>query len=165
METNEWNSRIVGPLSEWVDSGVVDDGTANTLGYLVELGNNCSNEDRPGVVNSIKALCKSKPGSPFGRRGKPPALPPGALAVSDEVGAIVANEAEAFFNSNAVIQAVVLKHGRSKGSRYYLDGAAYGAQVASTALGVLKTGFKDESWDGTMDGLLNTIDLSSDEEE
>ena len=165
MEENEWNGRIVGPLSEWVDSGVVDDGTANTLGYLVELGNNCSVEDRPGVVNSIKALCKSKPGSPFGRRGKPPALPPGALAVSDEVGAIIGNGAEEFFNSHPVIQAVLLRHGRSKGSRFYLDGAAYGSQLASAAQGVLKAGFKDNTWDGSMDGLLNTIDLSSDEEE
>ena len=129
----------------------------------MDLGNNSDSEGREGVVASIKALCKGKPGSPFGRRGKPPALPPGALAVSDEVGAIVANAAEEFFNTHPAIQAVILRHGRSKGSRNHANGAAYGAQLAKAAQNVLKESFKDESWDGTHDGLLATIDLTEEE--
>ena len=164
METDEWNARIVGPLNEWLESGAVDGGIEQTLGYLVELGNSAEPADRDGVVNSIKALCKGKAGSPFGRRGKPPALPPAALAVSDEVGAIVANAMEEAFNSNSAIQAVILRHGRSKGSRHYADGAAFGKSMAKTAQGVIKAAHKDGGWDGSLDGLLSTIDLSDEEE-
>ena len=87
MNEQEWNDRIVGPLQEAIDADVFDEGTAVTLGYLVNLGNNSNEADLVGVAKSIKELCKGKPGSPFGRRGKPPALPSGPLAVADQLNA------------------------------------------------------------------------------
>ena len=162
MNEQEWNDRIVGPLQEAIDADVFDEGTAETLGYLVNLGNNSNEADLVGVAKSIKELCKGKPGSPFGRRGKPPALPSGPLAVADQLNADIVETFSNAFNSNDAFRAVILRHGRSKGSRNHLDGNAYASTIAKSAMTVLKDAYKIGSWDGTYEGLSSLI---SDEEE
>ena len=162
MNEQEWNDRIVGPLQDAIDAGVFDEGTAVTLGYLVNLGNNSNEADLEGVAKSIKELCKGKPGSPFGRRGKPPALPSGPLAVADQLSADIVETFSDAFESNEAYRAVILRHGRSKGSRNHIDGNAYAATIVKSVMTVLKDSYKDESWDGTSEGLSALI---SDEEE
>ena len=162
MNEQEWNDRLVAPLQEAIDAGVFDEGTAVTLGYLVNLGNNSNEADLEGVAKSIKELCKGKPGSPFGRRGKPPALPSGPLAVLDQISADITEAFANAFDSNSNFRAVILRHGRSKGVRNHADGTAYAATIVKSAGTVLKDSYKDGSWDGTEAGLMSLI---SDEEE
>jgi hypothetical protein len=164
MEEREWNDRIVGPLQEAINAGVFDEGTATTLGYLVNLGNSQSDDETQldAIARSIKELCKGKAGSPFGRRGKKPTLPSGALAVSDSLCAEIATTAEEWYNSNGAYAAVILRHGRSAGNPQFVDGAEYGASVSKKCSGVLKSLYKAETWDGTLEGLLS-IDMTEEE--
>jgi len=162
MDENEWSAPIE-RLNEAVEAGVFDDGTAQTLNYLVNLGNESDADNRANVLASIKALCKGKPGSPFGRRGKPPALPPSVLAVVDEVEVMVANAATAYFASDSVIQVITKKHGRSKGSPYYESAEAFGASQGKASRKTLTAAYK-ENWDGTHDGLSDLIWFAEEEE-
>lgn len=162
MDEGVWEASI-DRLQAALDDGVFDEGTAQTLNYLTELGTGAE-ADQENVLASIKALCKGKPGSPFGRRGKPPALPPSVLAVVDEVEVMVANAATAYFASNSVIQVVTKKHGRSKGSPYYENAGAFGAAQGKASRKTLTAAYK-ENWDGTHDGLSDLIWFTNDEEE
>lgn len=161
MDDGVWEASI-DRLQAALDDNVFDDGTAQTLNYLTELGNSDESQQE-NVLASIKALCKGKPGSPFGRRGKPPALPPSVLAVVDEVEAIVANAATDYFASNGVIQVVTRKHGRSKGSPYYENAGTFGASQGKAARKTLTAAYK-ENWDGTHDGLSDLIWFTDEEE-
>jgi hypothetical protein len=162
MDEGVWDASME-RLQAALDDGVFDEGTAQTLNYLVSLGNESDAGNQENVLASIKALCKGKPGSPFGRRGKPPALPPSVLAVVDEVEVMVANAATAYFASNGVIQVVTKKHGRSKGSPYYESAEAFGASQGKASRKTLTAAYKD-NWDGTHDGLSDLIWFADEEE-
>ena len=159
MEEGVWDASME-RLQAALDDGVFDEGTAQTLNYLQNLGNESDAGNQENVLASIKALCKGKP---FGRRGKPPALPPSVLAVVDEVEVIVANAAKAYFASNDVIQVVTRKHGRSKGSPYYENAEAFGVSQGKAARKTLTAAYKD-NWDGTHDGLSDLIWFADEEE-
>jgi hypothetical protein len=163
MDEGQWEASME-RLQAALDDGVFDEGTAQTLNYLQNLGNESDAGNQENVLASIKALCKGKPGSPFGRRGKPPALPPSVLAVVDEVEVIVANAATDYFASNSVIQVVTKKHGRSKGSPYYESAEAFGRAQGKASRKTLTAAYK-ENWDGTHDGLSDLILFTNDEEE
>jgi hypothetical protein len=71
-----------------------------------------------------------------------------------------------FYNSNSLLPAILLKHGKSGGGAYN-GGAAYGAAVGKKTRTLLKKMYDDGSWNGEVSGLSapSPVSPSYDEEE
>ena len=91
------------------------------------------------------------------------------VAIDSIVGDVVSLHAD-LFNSNPLLQAVLLKHGKSGGGAY-ASGADYGASVGKKTRTLLKKMYAGEdgvpSWNGEISGLTASVAVSEsyDEEE
>ena len=161
MDETTWNSHVL-ELQEFMDTDAVSDQLSQVLQFQINLGNE-NEEQQQRVWDSIKSLIRGMPGSPV-RSGIKPSLPASVRVVVDSVVNTVESAATDFFNHDAVIQAVVLKHGKAGGGNYASasDYATYLGKKSRTSMTKL---YKAGSWDGSLDGLLGSIDTALDEEE
>ena len=102
-------------------------------------------------------------GSPV-RRGKKSNLPASVNVALDQVCAEVASLHANLFDSNPLLQAVLLKHGKAGGGSYE-SGASYGKAVSKKTRTLLKKMYAEDSWNGEYSGLTATVAISHDEEE
>ena len=156
-----WNARIE-EVSEFMETEGFDVGLHQALQFTINFGN--ENEDKQEQVwESVKAMIRGLDGSPV-KRGKKSNLPASVNVVIDGVSREVGNAHSSFFDENSVLQAVLLKHGKS------------GAAIAGKTRTLLKKMYlgatnKDDEliypeWDGSRDNLLETIHfVEVDEEE
>ena len=115
MDETIWNSKCI-ELEEFMATDAVSEQLGQVLQFQINLGNE-NEEQRERVWDSIKSLIRGMAGSPV-RRGMKPSLPAAVRVVVDSVVNTVETAATDFFNSDAVIQAVVLKHGKAGGGSY-----------------------------------------------
>ena len=99
---------------------------------IVNFGNE-NEENQEKVWESIKSMIRGMPGSPV-RRGKKSNLPASVNVVIDQIGSEVAAASEDYFNSLPILQAVLLRHGKSGGGRC-TDGGDYADIFGSGGLG------------------------------
>tara|TARA_Y100000361_G_scaffold127382_1_gene121748 strand:+ start:22 stop:507 length:486 start_codon:yes stop_codon:yes gene_type:complete len=161
MEEVNWNSHVL-ELEEFMATDAVSEQLSQVLQFQINLGNE-NEEQRERVWDSIKSLIRGMPGSPV-RRGIKPSLPAAVRVVVDSVVNTVETSASDFFNSDAAIQAVVLQHGKAGGGAY-ASASDYASYLGKKARSNMTKMFKEGSWDGSLDGLLGTIDADLSEEE
>jgi hypothetical protein len=161
MEEVNWNSHVL-ELEEFMATDAVSEQLSQVLQFQINLGNE-NEEQRERVWDSIKSLIRGMPGSPV-RRGIKPSLPAAVRVVVDSVVNTVETSASDFFNSDAAIQAVVLQHGKAGGGAY-ASASDYASYLGKKARSNMTKMFKAGSWDGSLDGLLGTIDADLSEEE
>ena len=160
MEEGNWNSHVL-ELEEFMATDAVSEQLSQVLQFQINLGNE-NEEQRERVWDSIKSLIRGMPGSPV-RRGIKPSLPAAVRVVVDSVVNTVESASSDFFNADPTIQAVVLKHGKAGGGAFASSSeyATYLGKKARTAMTRL---YKDGAWDGSLDGLLGTVEHSDEEE-
>ena len=154
-----WNARIE-EVSEFIGTDGFDAQLAQVLQFQINFGNE-NEENQEKVWESIKSMIRGMPGSPV-RRGKKSNLPASVNVVIDQIGSEVASASEDYFNSLPILQAVLLRHGKSGGGSF-ANGGDYAASVRSKVVSQLKRAYGD-SWDGTRDGLLENITVNDEEE-
>ncbi len=161
MDEVNWNSHVL-ELEEFMATDAVSEQLAQVLQFQINLGNE-NEEQRERVWDSIKSLIRGMPGSPV-RRGIKPSLPAAVRVVVDSVVNTVESAATDFFNADASIQAVVLQHGKAGGGAY-ASASDYATYLGKKARSNMTKMFKAGNWDGSLDGLLGTIDADLGEEE
>jgi hypothetical protein len=162
-----WQARTE-EVGEFIATEGFDEQLRQVIQFQVNFGNeNAEQQDR--VWDSIKSMIRGLDGSPV-RRGKKSNLPASVnVAIDNLVGEVSSIHAN-LFDSNPLLQAVLLKHGKSGGGAYS-DGAAYGAAMGKKTRTLLKKMYAGDdsvpSWDGTTGGITAsvTINESHDEEE
>ena len=154
-----WSARIE-EVSEFIGTDGFDAQLAQVLQFQMNFGNE-NEENQEKVWESIKSMIRGMPGSPV-RRGKKSNLPASVNVVIDQIGSEVAAASEDYFNSLSILQAVLLRHGKSGGGSF-TDGGAYAVSVRNKVVSQLKKSYGD-SWDGTRDGLLESISVADEEE-
>ena len=149
-------------MEEFIATDAVSEQLAQVLQFQINLGNE-NEEQRERVWDSIKSLIRGMAGSPV-RRGIKPSLPAAVRVVVDSVVNTVESASTDFYNHDAVIQAVVLKHGKAGGGSY-ASASEYASYMGKKARTAMTRKYKDGSWDGSLDGLLGTVDADLSEEE
>mgnify|MGYP005817263325 CR=1 FL=1 len=160
-----WNARIE-EVSEFIGTEGFDEQLGQVIQFQINFGNeNTGQQER--VWDSIKSMIRGMDGSTV-RRGKKSNLPASVNVAIDQIVGEVGESAASWFNSNPLLQAVLLKHGKAGGGSYE-DGSGYGAAVGKKTRTLLKRLYGEESWNGTYDGLTSSITVfvqePADEEE
>tara|TARA_R100000700_G_C3160985_1_gene137098 strand:+ start:208 stop:705 length:498 start_codon:yes stop_codon:yes gene_type:complete len=162
-----WQARTE-EVSEFIATEGFDEQLRQVIQFQINFGNE-NGEQQERVWDSIKSMIRGLDGSPV-RRGKKSNLPASVnVAIDSIVGDVVSLHAD-LFNSNPLLQAVLLKHGKSGGGAY-ASGADYGASVGKKTRTLLKKMYAGEdgvpSWNGEISGLTASVAVSEsyDEEE
>ena len=162
-----WQARTE-EVSEFIATEGFDEQLRQVIQFQINFGNENS-EQQERVWDSIKSMIRGLDGSPV-RRGKKSNLPASVnVAIDSIVGDVVSLHAD-LFDSNPLLQAVLLKHGKSGGGAY-ASGADYGASVGKKTRTLLKKMYAGEdgvpSWNGEISGLTASVAVaeSYDEEE
>tara|TARA_R100000664_G_C2746249_1_gene133963 strand:- start:618 stop:1115 length:498 start_codon:yes stop_codon:yes gene_type:complete len=162
-----WQARTE-EVSEFIATEGFDEQLRQVIQFQINFGNE-NGEQQERVWDSIKSMIRGLDGSPV-RRGKKSNLPASVnVAIDSIVGDVVSLHAD-LFNSNPLLQAVLLKHGKSGGGAY-ASGADYGASVGKKTRTLLKKMYAGEdgvpSWNGEISGLTASVAVSQsyDEEE
>ncbi len=162
-----WQARTE-EVSEFIATEGFDEQLRQVIQFQINFGNENS-EQQERVWDSIKSMIRGLDGSPV-RRGKKSNLPASVnVAIDSIVGDVVSLHTD-LFDSNPLLQAVLLKHGKSGGGAY-ASGADYGASVGKKTRTLLKKMYAGEdgvpSWNGEISGLTASVAVtqSHDEEE
>jgi len=165
-----WNARTE-EVSEFIATEGFDEQLGQVIQFQLDFGNE-NEEQQERVWDSIKSMIRGLDGSPV-RRGKKSNLPASVNVAIDQICGEVASLHTDLFNDNIVLQAVLLKHGKSGGGSYS-EGSEYGIAVSSKVRTLLKNMYSGKTndsgvltqpeWDGTVDGLTSTITVNEEEE-
>ena len=162
-----WQARTE-EVCEFIATDGFDEQLRQVIQFQVNFGNeNEMQQDR--VWDSIKSMIRGLDGSPV-RRGKKSNLPASVNVAIDAIVGDVTSIHANLFDSNPLLQAVLLKHGKSGGGAYS-TGADYGAAVGKKIRTLLKKMYSGDegvpSWDGTQGGITASVSASEsyDEEE
>jgi hypothetical protein len=159
-----WQARTE-EVGEFIATEGFDPQLSQVIQFQVNFGNE-NPEQQERVWDSIKSMIRGLDGSPV-RRGKKSNLPASVNVAIDQIVGEVVSLHTNLFDSNPLLQAVLLKHGKSGGGAY-ATGADYGASCGTKARSLLKRMYAGDenvpAWDGTADGLTATV-ISHDEEE
>jgi hypothetical protein len=144
------------------EAGTIDESLRVVCGHLIATGD-AKPDMQLQMTKSLKEVLRGQNGYPW-RRGGGGILSATALSVVDSICSEAASSfATAFDECGSGIRALLTPHGKSK-KNSYADGADFGQYIAvkirKTATGL----FKDETWDGTMDGLQDAIIADEPEE-
>tara|TARA_R100001163_G_C5018490_1_gene161999 strand:+ start:403 stop:912 length:510 start_codon:yes stop_codon:yes gene_type:complete len=158
-----WQARTE-EVSEFIATEGFDEQLRQVIQFQINFGNENS-EQQERVWDSIKSMIRGLDGSPV-RRGKKSNLPASVNVAIDNVVGDVASLHSNFFNSNPLLQAVLLKHGKSGGGAY-ASGDAYGASIGKKTRTLLKRMYDEGTWNGEVGGLTASVMISDshDEEE
>tara|TARA_R100000152_G_C6773579_1_gene200970 strand:- start:613 stop:1080 length:468 start_codon:yes stop_codon:yes gene_type:complete len=150
MDWNEFSGLVTTYANDKKSEIDTDDKT--TVLRMIERGN--ANEKKQArCTTAIRLILGDYSDSPTNQRGF--SLPDAASAVIK--GAIEAVESmAATFDSDPVIQALLLPHGRSKAS-HYEDGAAWASVLVGHMNDTARSLFEDKTWDGSEKSLVATI--------
>ena len=155
MDDTTWNSLVI-EVNEYLEADTtLDAGLRQVVELNLQIGSNNSNE-RDAAMGALKALLKGRDGTPF-RRGQKSAVPASVRVSIDKIWGVVSEAAEGYYNHDAVIAAISMKHIKSGGGAY--DGAEdYATAVVKRTRNQLGKMFKDGSWDGSLESLLSSED-------
>lgn len=137
------------------EQGTIDESLRVVCGHLIATGD-AKPDMQEQMTKSLKEVLRGQNGYPW-RRGGGGILSATALSVVDSICAEAASSfATAFDECGVGIRALLTPHGKSK-KNSYSDGADYGQYVAKSIRKNATQLFKDEVWDGSMDGLQDAI--------
>jgi len=161
-----WQARTE-EVSEFIGTEGFDVQLRQVIQFQINFGNE-NNGQQERVWDSIKSMIRGLDGSPV-RRGKKSNLPASVNVAVDNIVGDVATIHANLFDSNPLLQAVLLKHGKSGGGAYS-SGAAYGAAMGKKTRTLLKKMYAEGAWNGEVSGLTASVtvddsDSYDDEEE
>jgi len=129
----------------------LDAGLRQVVELNLQIGQNNPNE-RDAALGALKALLKGRDGTPF-RRGQKSAVPASVRVAIDRICGVVEEASVQYYNHDAIIGAITMKHIKSGGGSY--EGAEdYASAVVKRTRNNLSKMFKDGNWDGSVESLL-----------
>ena len=145
MENENWITKS-GEIRTWLqhnDAGAM----ATVISVNLDAGDQAtSDEDRDRFWEAIRALCKTLPNSPI-KKGRGSTLDPAIQANVDSVSNRIQTAFASITDADLILE-VCLPHGKTGGA--YADIDAFASDMAQKAIRTLKTGLKEERWDGSM---------------
>ena len=151
MDDTTWDSLVI-EVREYLEADLtLDAGLRQVVELNLQIGTNNPNE-RVAAEGALKALLKGRDGTPF-RRGQKSAVPASVRVAIDRICGVVEEASMAYFNHDAIIGAITLKHIKSGGGRFS-DAQDYANTVVKRTRNNLAKMYKEGSWDGDVDSLL-----------
>jgi len=157
MDNTQWESLVI-EVTEYLEADTtLDAGLRQVVELNLQIGTNNENE-RSAAEGALKALLRGRDGTPF-RRGQKSAVPASVRVSIDRICGVVSEAATNYYNHDAVIASITMKHIKSGGGQFD-DAEDYAQACQKRTRNNLSKMFKDGSWDGSVDSLLGE---SSDE--
>lgn len=151
MDNTEWDSLVI-EVNEYLEADTtLDAGLRQVVELNLQIGTNNPNEQE-AATGALKALLKGRDGTPF-RRGQKSAVPASVRVSIDRICGVVEEAALGYYNHDAIIGAISMKHIKSGGGSFE-DAEEYSATVVKRTRNSLGKMFKSGSWDGSVDSLL-----------
>ncbi len=151
MDNTQWDSLVI-EVNEYLEADTtLDAGLRQVVELNLQIGSNNPNE-RNAAEGALKALLKGRDGTPF-RRGQKSAVPASVRVAIDRICGVVAEASVQYYNHDAIIGAITMKHIKSGGGQYD-DADDYAAAVVKRTRNNLSKMFKEGNWDGSVESLL-----------
>tara|TARA_Y100000114_G_C11621088_1_gene259740 strand:+ start:118 stop:585 length:468 start_codon:yes stop_codon:yes gene_type:complete len=151
MDNTQWDSLVI-EVNEYLEADTtLDAGLRQVVELNLQIGTNNPNE-RNAAEGALKALLKGRDGTPF-RRGQKSAVPASVRVAIDRICGVVAEASVQYYNHDAIIGAITMKHIKSGGGSYE-DADDYASAVVKRTRNNLSKMFKDGNWDGSVESLL-----------
>jgi len=131
----------------------LDAGLKQVIELNLQIGTNNPSE-RVAAKGALKALLKGRDGTPF-KRGQKSAVPASVRVSIDRICKVVEEAAMNYYNHDAIIGAITMKHIKSGGG-HYDDASDYASAVVKRTRNNLSKMYKDGTWDGRVDSFLLT---------
>ena len=151
MDNTQWDSLVI-EVNEYLEADTtLDAGLRQVVELNLQIGQNNPNE-RDAALGALKALLKGRDGTPS-RRGQKSAVPASVRVAIDRICGVVEEASVQYYNHDAIIGAITMKHIKSGGGSY--EGAEdYASAVVKRTRNNLSKMFKDGNWDGSVESLL-----------
>ena len=151
MDNTQWDSLCI-EVNEYLEADTtLDAGLRQVVELNLQIGTNNANE-RNAAEGALKALLKGRDGTPF-RRGQKSAVPASVRVAIDRICGVVSEASVNYYNHDAIIGAISMKHIKSGGGAYE-DADDYASAVVKRTRNNLSKMFKEGNWDGSVDSLL-----------
>jgi hypothetical protein len=151
MDNTQWDSLCI-EVNEYLEADTtLDAGLRQVVELNLQIGTNNPNE-RNAAEGALKALLKGRDGTPF-RRGQKSAVPASVRVAIDRICGVVAEASVQYYNHDAIIGAISMKHIKSGGGAYD-DADDYASAVVKRTRNNLSKMFKEGNWDGSVESLL-----------
>ena len=151
MDNTEWDSLCI-EVNEYLEADTtLDAGLRQVVELNLQIGTNNPNE-REAAQGALKALLKGRDGTPF-RRGQKSAVPASVRVAIDRICGVVSEASVQYYNHDAIIGAISMKHIKSGGGQYD-DADDYASACVKRTRNNLSKMYKEGSWDGSVDSLL-----------
>ena len=155
MDNTQWDSLVI-EVREYLEADTgLDAGLKQVIELNLQIGTNNANE-RVAAKGALKALLKGRDGTPF-KRGQKSAVPASVRISIDKICGVVEEAAMNYYNHDAIIGAITMKHIKSGGGQYD-DASDYASAVVKRTRNNLSKMYKDGTWDGTVESLLGTTE-------
>jgi|TARA_R100001463_G_scaffold14774_4_gene38793 hypothetical protein len=155
MDNTQWDSLVI-EVREYLEADTgLDAGLKQVIELNLQIGTNNANE-RVAAKGALKALLKGRDGTPF-KRGQKSAVPASVRVSIDKICGVVEEAAMNYYNHDAIIGAITMKHIKSGGGQYD-DASDYASAVVKRTRNNLSKMYKDGTWDGTVESLLGTTE-------
>ena len=152
MDNTEWDSLCI-EVNEYLEADTtLDAGLKQVVELNLQIGTNNPSE-RDAATGALKALLKGRDGTPF-RRGQKSAVPASVRVAIDRICGVVEEAALAYYNHDAIIGAISMKHNKSGGGQF-ADADEYAQAVVKRNRNSLSKMYKEGTWDGSLDSLLS----------
>lgn len=151
MDNTTWDSLVI-EVNEYLEADqTLDAGLRQVVELNLQIGTN-NPDERTAAEGALKALLRGRDGTPF-RRGQKSAVPASVRVAIDRICGVVEEASVAYYNHDAIIGAITMKHIKSGGGAFD-DAEDYASAVVKRTRTNLSKMFKDGSWDGSVDSLL-----------
>lgn len=151
MDNTQWDSLVI-EVNEYLEADTtLDAGLRQVVELNLQIGTNNPNE-REAAQGALKALLKGRDGTPF-RRGQKSAVPASVRVAIDRICGVVSEASVQYYNHDAIIGAISMKHIKSGGGQYD-DADDYATACVKRTRNNLSKMYKKGSWDGSVDSLL-----------
>lgn len=151
MDDTTWDSLVI-EVNEYLEADqTLDAGLRQVVELNLQIGTN-NPDERTAAEGALKALLRGRDGTPF-RRGQKSAVPASVRVAIDRICGVVEEASVAYYNHDAIIGAITMKHIKSGGGAFD-DANDYASAVVKRTRNNLGKMFKDGSWDGSVDSLL-----------
>ena len=151
MDNTEWDSLCI-EVNEYLEADTtLDAGLKQVVELNLQIGTNNPSE-RDAATGALKALLKGRDGTPF-RRGQKSAVPASVRVAIDRICGVVEEAALGYYNHDAIIGAISMKHNKSGGGQF-ADADEYAQAVVKRHRNSLSKMYKEGTWDGSLDSLL-----------
>jgi len=155
MDNTAWDSLVI-EVNEYLEADqTLDAGLRQVVELNLQIGTN-NPDERTAAEGALKALLRGRDGTPF-RRGQKSAVPASVRVAIDRICGVVEEASVAYYNHDAIIGAITMKHIKSGGGAFD-DAEDYASAVVKRTRNNLSKMFKDGSWDGSVDSLLGESD-------